>query len=82
LRWGSGRRLGIFRVIGFFGFLAKTGVFFKGRLFLIEGVVRRRGGWGRPLPGLEGEQLAAAALDGGEGGQGRGRADGVGYGVS
>ena len=51
LRWGSGRRLGIFRVIGFFGFLVKTGVFFKAGLFLIEGVVRRRGGWRRPLPG-------------------------------
>ena len=55
------------------GFLDKTGVFFKGGLLPIEGVGGRRGGWRRPLPGLEGEQLPAAALDGGEGGQGRGR---------
>jgi hypothetical protein len=60
------------------GFLGKTGVFFKGGLFLIEGLVGRCGGWRRPLPGLVGEQFPAAALYGGEGGQGRGRVDGVG----
>jgi hypothetical protein len=80
LRWGSGRGLGIFVVIVVFGFLGKTGVFFKGGLFLSEGLVGRRGGWRHPLPGLEGEQLPAAALYGGEGGQGRGSADGVGCG--
>jgi hypothetical protein len=67
LRWGS-------------GFLDKTGVFFKGGLFPIEGVAGRRGGWRRPVPGLEGEQLPAAALDGGEGGQGGGRVEGAGRG--
>ena len=80
MRWGSGREFGIFGVIVVFGFLVKTGVFFKTGLFLIEGVVGRRGGWRRPLPGLVGEQFPAAALDGGEGGQGRGRVDGVGCG--
>jgi hypothetical protein len=37
------------------GFLGKTVVFFKGGLLPIEGFAGRRGGWRRPLPGLEGE---------------------------
>jgi hypothetical protein len=49
------------------GFLGKTGVF---GLFRSEGLA----GWGycrrRPLPGLEGKQLPAAALYGGEGREG------------
>ena len=61
------------------GFLGKTGVFFKGRLFLIDGAVGRRGGRRRPLAGLVGEQLPAAALYGGKGGQGTGRVEGAGY---
>jgi hypothetical protein len=58
--------------MGFFGFLGKTGVFFKAGLFRSEGLAGWRGGLRRPLPGLEGKRLPAPALDGGECRQGGG----------
>ena len=62
------------------GVFFKAGLFFEAGLFFVEGVVGRRGGRRRPVPGLVGEQFPAAALYGSEGGQGRGRGDGVGCG--
>jgi hypothetical protein len=80
--WQGERRLGILVGIGFLGvvafllFFGKTGLFFKVRLFLGEGLVGRRGCL-RRLPVLHGKQLSAAALYGGERGQGEGSVEGV-----
>ena len=64
---GEGRILRSLPVAG------HDGLFFKVRSFLGEGLGCLR----RPLPGLEGEQLPAAALYVGERGQGSGRVEGV-----